>query len=1094
MPTVLWRAMIGAGKTEAALQHIDATLRAAPQPFPQVWVLLANQRQEYAFRERLALRAPSPHALFNVETFDFYQLYARLLRLSGTPSRQLQPSARQTLLRGLLRAQAARLRYYDKIAHTLGFAQQLADFFDELKQSLIDDDDFAAQASTSKDHDLALLYSAYQSLLKQHDLTDREGQGWLALARLDEAEALGQVVLLMVDGFDQFSPLQARLLARLSCRLGQVVVTLSSLADRLAYATRFQQAEDALRQAHEQEGAAFSVEALPAQARRSPALQALVENIFRRDAASLPHDEAALRLLSAPDPAQELGLVLRDLKRRLLDGLPPDQAMIVVRDWPTYQAHLEAARRAYDLPLLLHQPDSLDHAPILAILRLALSLHQDDFPRQALLEVMASPYVGVAPRLVAALDRLSRERLVRQGRDAWLRLAQEADQRPEDQEVDDDERAADWLYLSSEDAADLANALHDLFTALTPPLQASLSEYVAWLDHLIGQDPLAEDEDDSLAPPLGGRSLDVVRRLRELARAASDPEEQALFNREMTALHGLKRALSGFLQGQALLGLVGLSKDATLSWDDFQRELWVAVEQSNVTTRRQTAREGRVLVTTANNARGLPQRVVYVLGLSEGLFPSPAPQDPIYLDSERAAFAQAGLPLRLAAERADDSSLFYELLCLAQDVLVLTRPTVKDGKAWDASALWQEVLRCYKAPRVHDLPPGAVVPYAQALTLSEALLAAADGLSADPPRHDGSAWASAQPAWKRITQGRRIEAARQDARQPHDAFNGDLSGLDSPLVKSLRQAVVDNLWSASQLNSLGKCGYYWFAERALKLRAWEEPEEGLNALQRGNLLHALLYRLYEWARERGYAVQPSNAEAVLSQLDAEGRAWLDDAAARQHFIPSPTWDEEAALLLRQVRALVALDFSEDSKRPLAPYGVRRIWGLERRIVAQVDLAQQARVNILGYIDRIDQTDAGLIVIDYKSGSLPSLSDMTKGRNFQLLVYKLALEAQQRRPVIGGLYWSLSDPEEHKKGRFGEALLRARTNRSKDEDDPLPANQAWAAVHVQRAQRADFRVQASNQKDGKCDAYCPYHQLCRLASTSPYKPARAETDA
>jgi len=1102
MPTILWRATMGAGKTEAALQHIDATLRAesAQRPLPQVWVLLASQRQEYAFRERLALRAPAPHALFNVETFDFYQLYARLLRLSGTPARQLDPSARQALIRGLLRDQAARLRHYDKIAHTVGFAQQLAAFFDELKQSLITDDDFAAKARTAKDHDLALLYARYQDLLKRHDLTDREGQGWLALARLDEADetgraALSRVALLMVDGFDQFSPLQAALLARLSRSVGQVIVTLSSLADRLAYATRFRQAEDALRRAHAAEGAAFSTHELPAQARRSPALQALVENVFRREGAHRPqpHDEAALRLLSAPDPAQELGLILRDLKRRLLDGLPPDQAMIVIRDWPTYQPHLEAARRAYDLPLLLHQPDSLAHAPILAILRLALRLPQDDFPRQALLEVLASPYIGMAPPLVAALDRLSRERLVLEGRAAWLKLAQEADQRPEDldNDADDDERQRKWLYLSSEEAADLANALHDLFTALTPPPQATLDDYVAWLDHLIGDDPLAldDDQDETPAPLPDARSLDMVRRLRALASAALSPDEEALLNRELIALHGLKRVLSGFLQGQALLGLLGLADDAPLSWDDFQRELWAALEGSALATQRQTARDGRVLMTTANNARGLPQRVVYVLGLSEGLFPRPAPQDPIYLDSERAAFALAGLPLRPAAERADDSGLFYELLCLAQESLILSRPTVKDGKAWDASALWQEVLRCIDAPRVHELRTGAVVPYEQALTLSEALLAVADGLSAEPPRRDGLAWASAQPAWGRIVRGRQVEAARQDPRQPHDAFSGDLSALETPLLDAMRQAIRENTWSAGQLNALGKCGYRWFAERALGLRAWQEPQTGLDTLQRGSLLHAVLHRLYAWVRDEGYEVAPQYAQAVLSQLDEQGRAWLDEAAAQQHFIPSPTWEEEAVLLLDQVRGLVTLDFGEGDKRPLAAYGARRIWGLERRIVADLSLAGQARARILGYIDRIDQAEGGLIVVDYKSGALPSLKDMEKGRNFQLLLYKLALEAQGQR-VIGGLYWSLSDPEK-REGRFGEALL---VSRGKPVDDPLPANEAWAAAHLQRAQRADFRVQASSVSEGKCDRYCPYYQLCRLASTSPYKPARTESDA
>ena len=83
----------------------------------------------------------------------------------------------------------------------------MAEFIYELKQNLIYPDAFAraAAAGTDKDRDLALIYSAYQERLRQHDLVDREGEGWLALEELENNPYIAaDVALLLADGFDQF--------------------------------------------------------------------------------------------------------------------------------------------------------------------------------------------------------------------------------------------------------------------------------------------------------------------------------------------------------------------------------------------------------------------------------------------------------------------------------------------------------------------------------------------------------------------------------------------------------------------------------------------------------------------------------------------------------------------------------------------------------------------------------------------------------------------------------------------------------------------------------------------------------------------------
>ncbi|RMG85675.1 MAG: hypothetical protein D6712_09050, partial [Chloroflexi bacterium] len=216
MPTTLLKATVGGGKTEAVLHEIFQTVHNLKTPFASVWTLLATRRQEDNFRARLAhLQSPN-QVFFNIEIFHFYDLYTRLLDLAGQPQRHLDTVSRYSMLYDLLESLKPQLQYFQSIALTSGFIQAVADLIDELKQNSVLPEDFARAAHTLKDQDLALIYSAYQNMLVEHHLVDKEGQGWLALDLLKQDERLASdVQMLVVDGYDIFTPVQAELIALL---------------------------------------------------------------------------------------------------------------------------------------------------------------------------------------------------------------------------------------------------------------------------------------------------------------------------------------------------------------------------------------------------------------------------------------------------------------------------------------------------------------------------------------------------------------------------------------------------------------------------------------------------------------------------------------------------------------------------------------------------------------------------------------------------------------------------------------------------------------------------------------------------------------
>jgi superfamily I DNA/RNA helicase len=228
----LLAAPLGAGKTETVIERICA-LKAA-DPLARVWVIRATARQEAAFRERL-LRKGGMRAVFNVEFFNFYTLYRRILLLSGTPGRPLDETARAGLIRALLHT--LELKHYDRVRALPGFARIIGTFLYELKQGRIAAEALARAADDDRLGDLAAIYGAYQHLLQTHRLIDREGEGWLALEALEaRPDRLREVALLAIDGFDQFNPLQAALVIALGQQVDAALVTLTAIPDSAATA------------------------------------------------------------------------------------------------------------------------------------------------------------------------------------------------------------------------------------------------------------------------------------------------------------------------------------------------------------------------------------------------------------------------------------------------------------------------------------------------------------------------------------------------------------------------------------------------------------------------------------------------------------------------------------------------------------------------------------------------------------------------------------------------------------------------------------------------------------------------------------------
>jgi ATP-dependent helicase/nuclease subunit B len=218
---------------------------------------------------------------------------------------------------------------------------------------------------------------------------------------------------------------------------------------------------------------------------------------------------------------------------------------------------------------------------------------------------------------------------------------------------------------------------------------------------------------------------------------------------------------------------------------------------------------------------------------------------------------------------------------------------------------------------------------------------------------------------------------------------GRASGAAGTRADTLAPAVgaAASLGGTAVLADQAACPFRAFAHFRLDARALETPQAGLDAAERGELLHAMMARL--WGTLGDQATLKAADEARLAEIIEEAAA---HAVAQLRGKRPGRLEGRFAQLERERLARVAREWLELEKKR-APFEVLK------REAPMVLGAGNLRLS--GRVDRMDRLldGGGLAVIDYKSGRA-SVSDWLGPRpdDAQLPLYALAVGEDEIRAV------------------------------------------------------------------------------------------------
>ena len=225
---------------------------------------------------------------------------------------------------------------------------------------------------------------------------------------------------------------------------------------------------------------------------------------------------------------------------------------------------------------------------------------------------------------------------------------------------------------------------------------------------------------------------------------------------------------------------------------------------------------------------------------------------------------------------------------------------------------------------------------------------------------------------------------------------------------------------------------------------WRLPEEPAANMQYGAAMHVALSAYFDALRK---GRRMSAEELVRYFLDEFGKAKIDDPLQRH------LYERDGAQQLQT--------FLES---PAAtPHG--RVVMLEHTFLCEI-----AGTDITGRIDRVDETDDGLVIIDYKTGN-PKSQDFAD-KSLQLSIYALAMS--KNKPVRALIFQNMAN---------NTAIVSQRSPES------VPKTEARIAAAAEGIAAHQFEPREGNH----CN-WCGYRSICPVKELRPRLATEVPADA
>ncbi|MBR3943230.1 MAG: PD-(D/E)XK nuclease family protein [Clostridia bacterium] len=467
---------------------------------------------------------------------------------------------------------------------------------------------------------------------------------------------------------------------------------------------------------------------------------------------------------------------------------------------------------------------------------------------------------------------------------------------------------------------------------------------------------------------------ETVNRMASECDPVFAQQEMGVFNQVLSVLHQLKITLGG-----TEMGIEKLRANLKAGFNGCS----IGIIPPTV---------DHVTVTTAERNNYSGAKILFITGATEGAFPQSVTGSGMITDSEREVLEQMGITLSASNRKKALCSPFavYMALTAPSDKLILSYPVaLKSGESTTKSSVFHDLNKLFPnlsvksefMPESKELitTPEATLPHLLLTQKEDDVLRAVYG------------WYLQDNQWKH-------------------KINRYFAAKNYATTWRLSEQCALSLWgktlkvSISKLEKFASCPLSFFLTYGLRLQ--ERKVHAFTPPEAGTLMHAVMEEFVQSAIETGLDFKTLTFEETKKRTLEISEKVLGGQLAL-----FPTVKKRYAFLLSRieqntVNAVWAVVHHIKSG-VFTPYATE--FEFDGDAAPVLDTPNGNRLILTGKIDRIDKSETGYRIIDYKSGEKDlELSAVVSGRSLQLPIYSYALKNDLGKPK-GMFYLTVDAP-------------------------------------------------------------------------------------
>jgi ATP-dependent helicase/nuclease subunit B len=861
-----------------------------------------------------------------------------------------------------------------------------------------------------------------------------------------------EVDRIIVNGFDEFTPLEAKLVNSLSAINGAKLFLEFDYYHKnyLIFEHLDRCVKDLTEYGFTQVRDLSSGELTRFQSK-------LKEELFLKSYNKTPSADSAykdkLYYITAENRRKEIEIIAKEIKELILAGAEPHKICLSFNLIDKYSPIVKDAFGKCGLPYNLTDRKSLSSAASVAAVIHFLEILENDFYYKNILRAFSSGLVEVWDVDISAMMNAATDYGITIGYQNWLRTIDRAIDKTQ-QQYDDEAESRDVKELKR--ARVSIDKIYSKLKPFSGPL--SIKDFLHNFNKLIADLKIG---------------VNVIK---------SDTGEE----------EGSVKALTEFIE--LAEELLSLQEDANKG-KKFHLSFYLDQLRAAADSARYNVRERYnygVMVTSINEIRGLQYDYLFIAGLNEGDFPSRYSPEILFTGS----FARQDF-----IHHTEERYHFYQTLCCWKKRAYLSYPKSDDNKELVESNYIADVKRLFEVTEINS------GNYAGAIYSGEEALIeiGREGVEETGSLEEFIGKEKMQYIRQAIEIDRkRINAPLEESEytgwiKPEELFfdieRDELSGA----IREHLEKRTGRQFSISQLETYGKCPFKYYAERVLNLNAVEEPSDEMEPLELGSILHEILHDLMVDLGRKGIKL-PGCGDEDLKKAEEIAFSIAEKKFEESGYLsPSDFYEKERILGIngrREESILYRFLLEEREGSPdNSVYKVEFKFGDFGDDESTLDELKIGDVKVRGIIDRLDINEKSKTfnVIDYKlSGRKPDKSDLERGLSLQTPLYMLAAKetlkqdkGEDYKPSLSYIY-SLK----YREGEFGKTAVKTIKTRMDSDEEIIAMNEALIDqtcanidAFVKGIKSGRFPLSPHEDREKKVCQYCEFKSVCRVQDVS-----------